>query len=55
MKYEMVQCDICCTENCLADEAPADGWSEKDGADLCPRCADERALEAEHDLGVSMH
>jgi hypothetical protein len=46
MRYEMVQCDECCEKNELANEA--EGWIEKDGEDLCPRCADAKALEAEH-------
>ena len=58
MKFEMVQCDDCACEY-PADGAPEMGWVEKDGVfpgqfDLCPSCADERALEAEHDLDLPM-
>jgi hypothetical protein len=50
MRYEMVQCDVCCASELLDD---ADAWGEtKNGDDLCPRCADARALEAEHDLST---
>lgn len=46
----MVQCDECCASE-LLDEA--DHWALDDhGEDLCPDCADARALEAEHDLNI---
>jgi hypothetical protein len=52
----MVQCDDIAFEGCLAqevlaDDAEANGWmlNTKHG-NLCPACADARALEAEHTL-----
>jgi hypothetical protein len=46
----MVQCDEC-GDSCLTDEAR--GWAETAIVDLCPQCADARALDAEHDLSVN--
>jgi len=50
VRYEMVQCDEC-GDSCLTDEAR--GWAETAIVDLCPQCADARALDAEHDLSVN--
>jgi hypothetical protein len=42
-RYEMLECDEC-GESELPENAV--GWARtKSGLDLCPRCADARALE----------
>lgn len=53
-RFEMVQCDDLgpgC-EGCdrHIDDALEDGWVLTDALDLCPVCADARAVEAEHNL-----
>lgn len=52
MRREQVRCDGCSEQSNVED---AKGWLEVDGEDLCPRCADARALEDEHDPDATAH
>jgi hypothetical protein len=48
-----IHCDVCCldSEACPEDDAYAYGWVlDSPYGDLCPKCAEKRAVAAEHDL-----
>jgi hypothetical protein len=52
MRFEMLQCDVC-TAQTLYDDVAAFLWTiAPTGEDLCPRCTDARAAEAECDLSI---
>jgi hypothetical protein len=51
MRYELILCDICGTNQVPAD-AQAMGWVEIGDEDVCPKCADEQAVASEHDLAT---
>jgi hypothetical protein len=50
MRFEMVQCDVCHDET-LYDDA-LDWTITPTGEDLCPKCTDARAAEAEWNLSI---
>ena len=52
MRHEQVSCDGCGELAPWLDDI-CDHWALDDhGEDLCPKCADARALQGEHELSV---